>query len=563
MFTVPVVIIFMLLNAQELTDQKFTVVETGIAQTEIYKEHLIKIKKLFTVAQQHQPHLEARDYQLAAAAIYCCRPNNLAALSQGLGKTLISTLVAANLYANTSRSGTVHICIPNQTMLPRWLEDLQLLFKIKDIVFLSNQDLGRANLPRKQNLIRQAKILIYTHDFPRYQGKDGLTNGRYLLASAPPSLLIIDEIHHLKDSSSLKYLALDPIARKAKRVLGLSGTLTEGNLNCLANILQLIYQRDWVYYRQDQKLQSLFGRSLELGLNYTTGQKAVGKNKQLNTVNKDKLSDYYNLVRRYVHRLSIDQPEVRAQISLPAANFKAYGVDLNYSQAEAYQAALAANSRLLAGLQTNSQLSQAGTAYAQTLLQEAIRICNCGVDKLATPKSKLAVNLTATAKKTVIFCQHVASARFIYEQLAARWSSAALVRVFSKDPEFIPTTQTPVQRWEAIHKFETDPNIKVGVFSLNLAAEAIDLVAADQIIIYCAPWSGAKFDQCLRRTLRPGNKNPTVEIITIYHTRAIDRYQLQLIEAKQKVGRLLLDYSDSPDLENNRAAVKNALNLIN
>jgi superfamily II DNA or RNA helicase len=552
----------MLLNSSELDAQQFTVVERGITQTEIYKQHLIKINKLFEVAQQRQPYLEARDYQLAAAAMYCCRPNNMAALSQGLGKTFIATLIAANLYSQTTRPGTVHICIPNQTMLPRWVEDLQLLFQPEEIVFLSNQDLGRTSLPRKQNLIKEAKILIYTHDFPRYRGKSGLTNGRYLLESAPPSLLVIDEIHHLKDSSSLKYLALDPIARRAKRVLGLSGTLTEGDLNCLANILQLIYQKDWVYYRQSQKLQSLFGRSLELGINYATGQKAVGKNKQLNTVNKDKLSDYYNLVRRYIHRLSIDQPEVRAQIALPAANFKAYAVELNLSQADAYQAALAANSYTLAGLQSSTQLSQEGTRYAQTLLQEAIRICNCGVDNLPTPKSKLTVNLTATAKKTVVFCQHVASARFIYEQLAVRWGTDALIRVFSKDPEFSVKTQSPAQRWAAIHKFETDPNIRVGIFSLNLAAEAIDLVAADQIIIYCAPWSGAKFDQCLRRTLRPGNKNPAVEIITIYHTRAIDRYQLQLIEAKQKVGRLLLDYSDSPELENNRAAVKQALTLI-
>jgi superfamily II DNA or RNA helicase len=552
----------MLLNSSDLDAQQFTVVEKSITQTEIYSQHLTRIQKLFQAAQQRQPQLEARDYQLAAAAMYCCRPNNMAALSQGLGKTFIATLIAANLYSQTERAGTVHICIPNQTMLQRWLEDLQLLFDPEEIVFLSNQDLGRTSLPRKQNLIKEAKILIYTHDFPRYRGKEGLTNGRYLLESVPPSLLVIDEIHHLKDSNSLKYLALNPIARRAKRVLGLSGTLTEGDLNCLANILQLIYQRDWVYYRQSQKLQSLFGRSLELGLNYATGQKAIGKNKQLNSVNKDKLSDYYNLVRRYIHRLSIDQPEVRAQITLPAANFKAYAVELNLSQADAYQAALAANSYTLAGLQNNNQLSQEGTKYAQTLLQEAIRICNCGVDKLPTPKSKLTVNLTTTAKKTVVFCQHVASARFIYEQLAVRWGTNALIRVFSKDAEFVPTTQSPAQRWAAIHKFETDPNIRVGIFSLNLAAEAIDLVAADQIIIYCAPWSGAKFDQCLRRTLRPGNKNPAVEIITIYHTRAIDRYQLQLIEAKQKVGRLLLDYSDTLELENNRAAVKQALSLI-
>jgi superfamily II DNA or RNA helicase len=550
----------MLFTASELEQAGFKAATTPLLESEIFKQHLRRITQLFTLAKRKNPHLQARDYQLESAAMYCCRPNNLAALSQGLGKTLIATLIAANLYSRTDRAGTIHICIPNATMLPRWLEDLSLLFAPQEITYLSNSDLGRMQLTRKNNLIKRTKVLIYTHDFARYAGKTGHNNGRYLLESAPPSFLVIDEIHHFKDADSLKYKALDPIARKAKRVLGLSGTLSEGNLSALSNILQLVYQRDWIYFRQTNKLHSLFGQSLDLGLNYTTGERSASKaNKILSSVNSDKLSEFYNLARIYVHRLSIDQPEIRSQIQLPTAKFTAYAVDFNFSQKSAYDQALIPYSQDLISLNQNQSLSQSGTTYAQSLLHEAIKICNSGVDGLATPKSQMTVNLTAAAKKTVIFCQHVSSARFIYNQLVERWGKSAVVRIYSKDEDFDPATQNTARRWAAIEQFEQDPKIKAGVFSLNLASEAIDLVAADRVIIYCAPWSGAKFDQCLRRTLRPGNKHPVVDIITIYHKRAIDKYQLQLIEAKQKIGRLLLDYSDQPELENNRQAVKTAV----
>jgi superfamily II DNA or RNA helicase len=547
-----------LLTTDQLNKRGFTPPLSKLTTTENYQHQLRCINKLFKSAQKKDSKLLERNYQLESAAMYCCRKDNMAALSQGLGKTLIAALVAANLYSQTDRPGTIHICIPNITMLGRWLTDLQLLFLPEEIVVLSNKDLGRASLPRKHNLIREAKILIYTHDFPRYcDKKNCATNAKYLIQSAAPSLLIIDEIHHFKDNNSLKYQALEVVARKSKRVLGLSGTLTEGNLESLSNILQLVYQKDWVYFRQPNKLQSLFGKSLELGLNYCTGEKVRQKGtKQLQSINQDRLSDYYNTVRKYVHRLSIDQ--VRLQIKLPEVEFKAYGVQFTQNQKEAYDRELSKSSKLLMGLQ-ETDLSLGSATYAQSLLQSAIEICNQGVDGCATNKSQLTVSLTESAQKTVVFCQHIKSAGFIYKQLVERWGADKVIRVYSKDISHTPPSQNPQERWKQIDKFENDPNVKVGVFSLNLAAEALDLVAADRVIVYCAPWSGAKFDQCLRRTLRPGNRHPKIEIITIYHEKAIDRYQLQLLEAKQKIGRLLLDYTEVTAADSDKELVRSAL----
>lgn len=552
----------MLLTSSQLTALDFTVVEPSVRSTTAYLQQLAAITKLFEQAQLRNSNLTARSYQLDAAAIYCTRYKNVAALSQGLGKTLISTLVAANLYSQTKRYGTIHICIPNLTMLPRWLEDLKLVFAESDIYCLSAKDFGGTALARKNNLIRGAKILIYTHDLLRAKAKGGHCYGHYLQRSARPSLLIIDEIHHFKDPHSLKYLALEPIARSAKRVLGLSGTLSEGSLASVAAILQLVYQRDWIYFRQEGQLANIYGSDVNLGLDYRSGEETASKNaKQLQTLQTDKLPEYFSLVRRYIHRLSIDDPQISNQINLPVSNFQSVELELNEEQNVAYQAEIDTSRSALITL-ASSSLSSAASIKTQSLLMNAIRICNCGVDEQTPiPKSELTLDLVSKATKTVIFCQYVSSARFIYRQLASVWGQDRLIRVYAKDPEFTPIIQTPQQRWAAISKFESDPTIVAGVFSLNLAAEAIDLVAADRVIIYCSPWSSAKFDQCLRRTLRPGNRHPQVDVYIIYHSRAIDSYQLQLISAKQQIGRLLLDYTfeQSSELDIDRELIKRSV----
>lgn len=555
----------MLITTTELTNRQFTAVESTLKDSVPYDYHRQRIDCLIKTAQLQNPRLQRREYQLETAALYCTRKKNLAALSQGLGKTLIATLVAANIYDRTNRPGTIHICIPNATMLPRWLEDLSLLFAPEDILFLQPQHFGAGKLRRRDNLTKWAKVLIYTHDLVRQSVKQisdptsnsplqrmsdrSHTYAHYLNWSCSPSLLIIDEIHHFKDETSLKYQNLSILARSAKRILGLSGTLSEGNLNSLSAILQLVYQRDWLYYRQPDRLNSIMGSSVKLGLDYRSGESTLDKTaKQLQSIDEDRLSDYFNLIRTYVHRLSIDDPIIRPQIQLPSVEYRSLAVVMSPPQQTAYQSEIATNQSALQTLAASQTQSTTSSVKFQSLLYRAIEICNSGVDRKSdTPKSDLTLALVAEATKTAIFCQYVSSARFIYNQLAASWGTERIIRVYSNDAEFVPVHQRPQQRWKAIEAFETNPQIKAGVFSLNLAAESIDLVAADRVIVYCSPWSAAKFDQCLRRTLRPGNKHQHIDVITIYHDKAIDRYQLQLIAAKQQVGSLLLDYQALPD----------------
>jgi superfamily II DNA or RNA helicase len=159
-----------------------------------------------------------------------------------------------------------------------------------------------------------------------------------------------------------------------------------------------------------------------------------------------------------------------------------------------------------------------------------------------TPKAQGVLNAVDNCNKTVVFCQHVESARYITELLQQQFGAGQVVRLYAQDELATPKKLSKERRWQVIRDFESNPQIRAGVFSLNLAAEAIDLVAADQVLMYCLPWSATKLEQGLARVLRPGNRNPRVQLTYITHSWGIDKYQLMLLEQKVQIANLMLDY---------------------
>lgn len=556
----------MIITAVELTEEPFQLVEQTIDKQPAFPYFLNRVKATFNQKVANTSKFQARDYQLESAASYCIQPRNLAGLSQGLGKTLISSLVIAALYPELeednycpersryvsgvlSKPGRVQIAISSSTAVERWMEDLATIFPTENFCYLSKaKDL--------QSEKAKAPIWVYTHDFLKLKANK-LSRpqlGRVIKQKFPPSLLVIDEVHHLGNRKSQRYVELDGLSRRAKRVLGLSGTITEGQLDALDSILAIVYQRDWIYFRQPKLLGLSLGEDVHMGTSYQTGD-VIAEGKRLQTVNWSKLSSYYQLMRAYLHRISIDEPAVRASIQIPETKIVHHVLEMENAQKQQYLDYLTAHKLELEFLARQSHVSAAQQNKARSLLHPLIQICN--IQEGISVKAAKAIECTRSAKRTAIFCQHVDSARYIYRLLQAEFGNDNVVRLYANDDLETPKVLKPEQRWEVIRKFESNQNIRAGVFSLNLAAEAIDLLAADQVIFYCLPWSATKLDQALRRSLRPGNQHPEVTITYITHSWGIDRYQLQLLEQKNKIASLLLDYETG--VEHDEAVESNDL----
>jgi ERCC4-related helicase len=150
--------------------------------------------------------------------------------------------------------------------------------------------------------------------------------------------------------------------------------------------------------------------------------------------------------------------------------------------------------------------------------------------------------------KVVIFCHYVASARLVTDYLTEYLGTDSITRLYATDPLATPTSLSQEQQVDRRTKFQYDPNIKAGVFSLNLASQSIDLTAASDVIYYCCGWSSLSILQSLKRAVRPGNPNKEVNTHYIYTNGLIDTHQVALAVEKIRGSKLLMDF-DLDDLD--------------
>jgi ERCC4-related helicase len=192
--------------------------------------------------------------------------------------------------------------------------------------------------------------------------------------------------------------------------------------------------------------------------------------------------------------------------------------------------------------------SHQGDAKALRLIVPLVKIAN--ESSIANPSNKLiklGKLVEGSPGKVVVFCHYVASARLVTQYLNQLLGEDKVVRLYATDPEEIPSTLTQEMQVERQSAFQYDPAIKAGIFSINLAAQSIDLTAASDVIYYCCGWSAIQMQQSLKRAVRPGNPNKIVNSHYIYTKGLIDTHQVSLAIEKIKGSRLLMDF-DLEDL---------------
>lgn len=547
-------------SIKELSNDEFYLPADLGYKESYFQQTYNRLVKLFNNPNSQDSKFELRPYQVKAAAHYLMQARNISGASQGLGKTLISTLIIKHLYFRMGaklRPGLVHIVLHQSTGLNRWMEELKTFLPTDEVAFIyKKSDLAEA----------RGSVWIYTQDFLKIKltkSSRGFVS-RKLTKFFKPSLLVIDEVHHYTNPKSIKYRELSILSRSAKRVLGLSGTITEGQLRSLDAVFNLVYQKDWKYFRQPKALEKSLATEFKMRADYQSGEACLDSGRTLQTVNLNDLPNYFEIVRKYLHRISIDDPTIRASIkSMPTAQDTRLTIDLSTAQKNLYLDYQTQHKAQIDYLAQQACLSGEQQVKYRALMYPLIEICNTNLDfNQASPKAQLCLDSVSLGKKTAVFCQYVNSARYITNLLKDSLGADKVIRVYGKDDLVVPKNQSPADRWNAINKFEQDANVLAGVFSLNLAAEAIDLVAADQIIFYCLPWAATKIDQALRRVVRPGNKNKIIDVYFITHNWGIDKYQLALLDQKLQIAKVLLDYDSVDVVENSLESLPTIDNLL-
>ena len=513
-------------------------------------------KQIYDQMCKQHPVLEYRPYQYKYAAMFACRERNIMAWQMSSGKTITSAVMLAAMYRQqiaTRRRACIHIVVPNALAAERWKEDLSLIDCLED----------RYTVLKKENDIYGAidQIVIYTYDFPKRKARrrNYEAISEIIFDYCPPETLIIDEVHGLKEKTQrTKHMKV--LCDKANRVLVLSGTLSDGQLSRVHNICKLVYPEHWPFVSAKGMTQHL-GTKQKVKTNYLTGTNNQGAAppKYLQQLNVARMAEYYDLSRRFIHRLTLNDPDVEPYVTIPESETHVHIVDPHEKQYARYKNAIDIQRGVLQAIaSSNGSANMRGRALQ--ILQTLLAMCNWPGGIPITPKiAKVKQIIEAAEGRVIVFAHYVPAARRITEALSESFNT---VRLFASD-EQLGQKMGDDERVRVVNDFQYGADVKAGVFSINLANEAIDLTAASDVVYYDMTWQPIKLMQSMSRAVRPGNKHKKVQLHYVAHRGMIDEHQLYLMLEKVKGARLLLDYDMSAGLSgslNPIDAIKRILN---
>lgn len=554
----------------------FTSVESNLLNTtNAYEYYLGRAKVVYDqwFNNLDNPRKEYRPYQYEYAALYASRRFNICAGSQGIGKTYIAGIMIAAIYGKDLellRPGSIHIVVPTRLVAAtRWLSDLSNIELLKDQVELITSE--------KQLLQSEKPIWIYQQDFIKRNAKAlahretpkssrKTINRLMFIKNRYPKLLIYDEVHHLQGASARtnNYLFL---RKKAKRVLALSGTLSDGRLEMINTVCQFVYGKSrWEFNKHS--FLTAFATKTKLETNYLTGEERSldieVTPRYLSHLAINKVPTYYKLIRRFVHRVSINDPNVLSVVRVPDRLNHVLNIKPTERHLQAYRER---TSQYFSDL-SNARLygnTMIGRNRAFSLIKPLIDISSFPefeVPAKAIKCLELLKEFSDRHQKTVIFVKHIRTARLLMELITERFGFSKVVRMYASDPEAIPNKLSMDQRQEIHSEFMFNNEVQIGIFSIGIASEGIDLTCASNVIFYDLPFQSITISQAICRVVRPGSVSDLINIYYLNHIGTIDQHIYKLLEEKLSKANLLLDF-DVAEQNNGDTGTIDVIDVIN
>jgi len=498
---------------------------------------------------------EWRPYQPRYAATYCCRRRNISALIMGSGKTLIAVLKICALYdtrLDNMTRGSIQIIAPSELSIKaRWSEELYKFDIIRrNVSFLKDKrDIDEADKP----------IWIYHHDFPKLKLGKRKGNRDYVSKVLnKASLLVVDEAHQLKESTN-RSRHITYLIGRSKRVLLMSGTISDGRLDLIHFLCNTTYGVHWPFNNK-KEFRNKYSSKKNIKTNYVSGF-GDESNRTMHKLSPAKISSYSKLIQRYIHRVGYNNNDIKDYVSIPHRETVVEPVYPSPHHKDYYKEVIERekhNIELIKKYNNNNM-----KAKALQLLHPIINASNCPPEDIENNKLNLLLHYVeekhAKGEKTAVVCEGVESSRLVTLALKEYYR---VVRMYAEDENYKPPVQKPKERKEVVNEFLFNEETKVGVFSIHLASESIDLTSASQIIFYDYPWSSTKLQQSLFRVVRPGNKKDSVRAVYLKNKGFVDEHQQNLLAEKLDSLNLMLDFDTSSNWQDNvdlEEVVKNVI----
>ncbi|XP_056226772.1 DNA annealing helicase and endonuclease ZRANB3 [Seriola aureovittata] len=410
----------------------------------------------------------------------------------GLGKTVQAIAVA---YA-FRQEWPLLVVVPSSLKYP-WIEELER--------WIPELQPGDVNLVENKSHtmgISSSKVTVLGYGLLTTDARplvEALTRQRF-------AVVLVDESHYLKSRNAARTKILVPLVQSAKRAILLTGTPALGRPE------ELFMQIDALYPRS-------FGTWTDYAKKFCNGHyRYFGRRRQWDSRGASNLEELHQrLSQIMIRRL---KAEVLSQ--LPPKIRQRIPFDLPKEAAKEASASFAKWETLMKGLgsgvvATDNPFTQVMGLVTQMYKQTAIA-------KAGAVKDYIKMMLEAEQLKFLVFAHHLTMLQACTEAVIE--AKAGYIRIDGSVPSS--------ERIQLVHKFQSDPETRVAILSIQAAGQGLTFTAASHVVFAELYWNPGHIKQAEDRAHRIGQTS-SVNVHYLIAKGTFDTVMWSMINRKETV----------------------------
>ncbi|XP_049426556.1 DNA annealing helicase and endonuclease ZRANB3 isoform X2 [Epinephelus fuscoguttatus] len=380
----------------------------------------------------------------------------------GLGKTVQAIAVA---YA-FRQEWPLLVVVPSSLKYP-WIEELE-----RWIPELQPGDINLVENKSHTMGISTSKVTVLGYGLLTTDARllvETLSRQRF-------AVVVVDESHYLKSRNAARTKILVPFIQSAKRAILLTGTPALGRPE------ELFMQIDALYPKR-------FGTWSDYAKKYCNAHyRYFGAHRQWDCRGASNLEELHQrLSEIMIRRL---KAEVLSQ--LPPKIRQRIPFDLPKEAAKEASASFAEWERLMKGL--GSGVAAMDNPFTQVMSLVTQMYKQTAIAKAGAVKDYIKMMLEAEQLKFLVFAHHLTMLQACTE--AAIEAKAGYIRIDGSVPSS--------ERIQLVHKFQSDPDTRVAILSIQAAGQGLTFTAASHVVFAELYWNPGQIKQAEDRAHRIG-----------------------------------------------------------
>ncbi|XP_034096487.1 DNA annealing helicase and endonuclease ZRANB3 [Gymnodraco acuticeps] len=381
----------------------------------------------------------------------------------GLGKTVQAIAVA---YAYR-KEWPLLVVVPSSLKYP-WIEELE-----RWIPELQPGDINLVENKSHTMGISSSKVTVLGYGLLTTDARplvEALNRQKF-------AVVVVDESHYLKSRNAARTKILAPLIQSTKRAILLTGTPALGRPE------ELFMQIDTLYPKR-------FGTWTDFAKKFCNGHyRYFGARRQWDARGSSNLSELHQrLSEIMIRRL---KAEVLTQ--LPPKIRQRIPFDLPKDAAKEASASFAEWERLMKGL-GSGVIGTDSNPFTQVMSLVTRMYKQTAIAKAGAVKDYIKMMLEAEQLKFLVFAHHLTMLQACTE--AAIEAKAGYIRIDGSVPSS--------ERMQLVNKFQSDPETRVAILSIQAAGQGLTLTAASHVVFAELYWNPGHIKQAEDRAHRIG-----------------------------------------------------------